>query len=86
MPWLGAGDALTCIQSRRGNELVQLAPQEVPLLLQVLNALLQPGVSLQGQVQLGPDAGKYYTSFCIPGRTEILREMVNRGHPVYVKD
>ena len=56
MPWLGAGDALTCIQSRRGNELVQLAPQEVPLLLQVLNALLQPGVSLQGQVQLGPDA------------------------------
>lgn len=52
----GEGDTLTGVQAGRGNELVELAPQEVPLLLQVLNALLQPGVPLQGQVQLGPDA------------------------------
>ena len=47
---------------------------------------LWPGRQVLYQVQLGPDAGKYYTGFCIPGRGEILREMVNRGHHVYVKD
>ena len=41
--WDGEGTGgLTCIHAGRGDELVQLTPQEVPLLLQVLNALLQP--------------------------------------------
>lgn len=47
---------------------------------------LWPGRQVLYQVQLGPDAGKYYTSFCVGERQEILREMVRRGHPVYVKD
>ena len=47
---------------------------------------LWPGRQLLYQVQLGPDKGKYYTSFCVGERQEIFREMVRRGHPVYVKD
>lgn len=45
--------APTCIHPGRGNEFVQLTPQKVPLLLQVLNALLQPRVPLKCHVQLG---------------------------------
>lgn len=47
---------------------------------------LWPGRQVLYQVQLGPDAGKYYTTYCVNDRQEILREMVRRGHPVYVKD
>lgn len=46
---------LTCIHARRGDEFVQLTPQEVPFLFQIFDAFLQPGVPLQGHVQLSPD-------------------------------
>lgn len=41
----------------REDEAVQLATQEVPLLLQVLYAFVQPRVLLQGDLQLRPQVG-----------------------------
>ena len=42
------------------DEAVQLAAEEVPLFLQVLDPLLQPGVLLQRDLQLGPQVGDQY--------------------------
>lgn len=39
------------------DEAVQLTAQEVALLLQLLDAFLQPGVLLQGDVQVGAQVG-----------------------------
>ena len=38
------------------------------------------------QVQLGPDAGDYYTDFVRASTIEPLRYMVDHGIPVYVKE
>lgn len=39
------------------NKSVKLAAQEVPLLLQIFNAFLEPGVLLQRNLQLSSEAG-----------------------------
>lgn len=43
---------LTLRTPHADDEAVQLTAQEVPLLLQLLDALLQPGILLQGDVQV----------------------------------
>lgn len=39
---------------------VQLAPKEVPLLFQVLDSFLKPGVFLQRDLELGPQVGNHH--------------------------
>lgn len=38
------------------------------------------------QLQLGADAGKYCTGIVRPSTIGVLREYLNAGVPVYVKD
>lgn len=42
------------------NESIQLASKEVPLLFQVFDSFLQPGVFLQRDLKLGPQVGDHH--------------------------
>ena len=47
---------------------------------------LWPGRQVLYQVEIGPDAGKYYTAFCVgEERMHALRDKLQRGIPLFVK-
>ncbi len=37
------------------------------------------------QVRIGPHKGEYYTDIVRPKTIDILRDMINSGHPIFVK-
>lgn len=43
------------------------------------------GMPVLHLVRIGPDAGKYYTSYVTRSTRSILRHMIRQGVPVYVK-